>query len=137
MIKFGQSAAKSWPPSTWLTLLLLACWTLAATARAPNENSFGLSLGEMLERSGLQSQATDLTEEQLELVKQMSDVYASDDELEEKERALIEAAGLGAPNAVDKNTLKAISNRHLVNSIKLDKLVAKLAATVERSGNKS
>lgn len=114
------------PSVAMLLLLLLA----TSEWRPAGANSFGVSLQELLARTGLERQRSALSEQQLQLIRDMSGIFQRDDQLEEEEAALLLRAGLGEPSGQDKNTLKSMSNEHLRNSLHLDRLAAQLAQSV-------
>lgn len=90
---------------------------LAIDHRRPN-------LSRLLESAGVGELAAGgrLSEEQVRLIRQISAIYLDEDELGERERALLESIGLGSVDAKSKLSLKVLFNNRLRNALKLERL---------------
>lgn len=92
-------------------------------------------LGKMLELAGLGEEGKDgefapLTPEQLKIVDEMSQVYEAEDDLHDRERALLHKVGLRRPDGVEKGKLLVMYNNHLLASRRLGELARQLRASV-------
>lgn len=90
-------------------------------------SSFQSTLGQVLAQTGLKERP--LSEEQLKLIKAMSQIYESDDILEEDERRIL----AGKPTGKEIMTLKVMFNKHLMNVLQLDRLAEQLREANEAS----
>jgi len=113
-----------------LASLCLASFCLAADEQQATRNTFGRSLGQVLQASGLQDQRRPISEQQRLLINRMGDIFALDDDLDHEERQLLAANPVGKPTDQHKLRLKAISNLHVKNTLMLERLTAELAHSV-------
>lgn len=111
-----------------LAVLLLA---LSTSLERVEGRSFRLSLSQVLRQAGLEENSNvALTEDQTRLIEALGQIYASDDELEGDEEQMLAKL---THNTKEIMELKAIFNKHLINSLTVDKLAAELRESLEKS----
>lgn len=90
-------------------------------------------LNEVLKGAGLDRQKGEISEQEIKIVEQISRLYEDNENLSDREGALLENLGTAKPNPQQKNILLAIYNMHLINRAQMNSLSEKLKREVEAS----
>lgn len=93
---------------------------------------------EVLKVSGLGIEQTrELTDDERDAIRQISELYEADDRLYDREQALLKSVGSSMPNGIVKNQLRTQYNQHLLNLNTLGQLGVKLRNAVLQANQMS